>query len=666
MAEEEERNVYIEDITLLDISRDYIAKIFDAEQRKKEIEINKAEVEDRTKALEALMQKGSVEVLKDLERLPQVIQEMKIFNKKIDEAEEQILVTSIRQNETKKSLHETKKIKERVKESLAGIDKIEKIIENTEYLERISNKTMIQIDKIISQRKRLPEDDVHAIFLWVSAYKKLGVLSKQFTDYSFYTAMCLTLEQSEKRLIVTANLMAQWWICEVSTGIVQLGEQKEQKKKEGGDMTVSEEIKEIRKFALSNRDFVLVSKYIYEELDRAEEFTEYINNARRRELIKLCKLQVDKYSIDRRLGVCIDIFLEFFSVDREIKSFISQNIDPAVEEYDRAIQKKLESIINSIPLEQTDDHYVFKKIKLFFLSIQKEKDTHFKNISEILIQSTYKCIDSECNVSKQKIKSIKEEKKPVKEVLFAVASEIRKFFRESKNMIYEVEQIENELDDIILKCTNSLVCLISGVLENSSPEEALQAQGFAADLKDSIRKELEDHSHSISEESLLSKIPEIKKISEAETKIVQRTQEELKKKLDSISSQIVNSLKRITAESSITLYPTKVSDVLEAYKEKVPISFLQKELDTILEFTLECLPQLKVYKQVDSVENDFAVLYKSVQYLNLETENTKNILKMFTEIDCLRKNLKKSASDAIGTDLDSLLAKYSKKKDRIR
>lgn len=662
MGEETKKSLSLEEGTSLEITREYIAKIFEPEQRKKEIANNMAEIEDRTKALETLMQKGGIEILKDLERLPQVIQGMKIFNRKIDEAEEQILVTGIRQSETKKSLHEIKRIKERVKDSIAGIEKVKGIIETTESLERISTKCMIKIDQIINQRRKLSEEEILSIFQWVSAYKRLSAISKKFSNYSFYSSMCLTLEQTEKRLVMTANLMTQWWICEITTGIPQIAESKKSSGKKEPESVLSEEIKESRRFALLNRDFVYVSKYIYEEIGQAEEFTDYINNARKRELIKLSKIPIETYSRDKRLHMFIEIFLEFFLIDRKIKSFVPQVTDSAVEEYDRAIKRKLDVVINSIPVEEIDNHYVFKQVRYFFLSVQQEQDMYFKELSEILIQTAYKCIDSEYKISGHKIKSIIDESLPLKSTLFSCASEIRKFFRESKMMIYEVEQIENELDDIILKCVNGLVLLTGRAIENASAEDALEALGFAKDLKTSIKEEMENHNHYITEKSLLLKLPEIEKIEHIEIKTVSKSEEELKKKIEAIGKEIAERAKRVSAESEVSISSGRVSETLGEFRKKVSNKVLQDQLDFILGFVLIFLPSLKVYRQVSLLEDDFAILYKSVQYLNLETPQTKNILKLFTEIDCIRKEKKKTSTDQINNDLNSLLNKYTKKK----
>lgn len=660
MVEDAKKGMCLEEEMPLDITKEYIAKIFDTDQRRKEIASNKAEIEDRTKALESLMQKGGIEILKDLEKLPHVIEGMKLFNRKIDEAEEQILITSIRQAEIKKTLHEIKQVKERVKDSIVGIEKIKKITETTEHLERVSTKAMIRIEKTITQRKRLTEEEIRAIFQWISAYKKLSAISKQFSDYSFYSLMCMTLDQTEKRLIMTANLMTQWWVCEITSGIAQIAENKRASKDKEPDTVILEDIKESRKFAMLNKEFVYVSKYIYEEVGQKEEFAEYINNARRREMLKLSKIQVEAYEIDKRLNMFIEIFLEFFEIDRKIKSFIEQSTDPAAEEFDRVIKKKLDAVINSIPVEEIDNEYVFKQIRYFFVTVQHEQDMYFKELSEILIQAAYKCIDAEYTGSRHKIKSIIEEAQPLKETLFACSSEIRKFFRESKTMIFEIEQIENELDDIILKCVNGLVQTIRERIEDAPAEDVLEAFGFTKDLKHSIKEEMDNHNHFITEKLMLSKLPEIQKIEEIETQSISKSEEDLRDKIDEIGISITERLKSITADSEISLYSGQVSDLLEEYRRKVASEFLQSQLDYILSFVFSYLPNLKIYKQVSLLEDDFAILYKSVQYLNLETVSTKNILKMFTEIDCIRKDQKKTSENSIGTDLNALLGKYMK------
>ncbi|KAI5143422.1 hypothetical protein NEPAR04_1813 [Nematocida parisii] len=658
-AEERDRPIAIDIDT--GITREYLTKILDIKQRDKEIETNKAELEDKTKLLEECMQRGGVEILKDIDKLPQVIQGMKLFNKQIDEAEEQIMETSVHQGEIKKALHEIKRVNERVKESISGAYRIKELIENGKNLERITNKALIKVDALINERRGVTDEDARTIFLWVLAYKKMIIISRQFVEYSFYEAIQSQVRETEKKLIMTGNLLIQWWTCEITTGIVEIAEIKEMKEKtEKSEESL--EIHKSRRFALSNREFVYISRYIYSELGVINEFTDYVNNARRRELLKISKIPIDRYSTTKRLALFLSIFTEYLKIDTEIKSYVTQPIDPAVEEYDAVIGKKIESIITSIPEEDLDYEYIFKKIRIFFVSIQSHQDAHFKSLSEMLIQAAYKCINNDASQSENRLKSIIAEKRPAKDILFAVSSEIRRFFRESKQMVHDIEQVENELDDIILKFTNTLVRCVSPVIQSAAEEGALIIEGFASDLLESIKQELINHKCSLPEDVLYNKLPDLKKTKEQECAIIQRTEEDLSKQMKSITDQIKKTIKSITPRTEVSLHSDRVSRVLEQYKGKVHPDVLQGHLDTILAYTIEYIDSIKIYKQMDALENDFAILYKSVQYLDLETLNTKRILKMFTEIDCLRKEQKKSADDEIAAEINTILDRYTEKK----
>ncbi|KAH9385864.1 uncharacterized protein NEMAJ01_0760 [Nematocida major] len=637
-------------------SRDYIMRILSPEQRKKEISVNTVEIEEKTKELESLMLKGSVDVLKDLDRLPHVIEGMKTFNKKIDEAEEQILATSLQKSETKKSLQEIKRIKERVKDSISGIKQIKILVETTQNLSRVSNKGMVQIERLTARREEISEEDARTVFLWVCAYKKLSALVRHFSDFSFCQRVQEVLGQSEKRLLIVANVMIQWWICEVVAGIPEIAEQKEAGRKES---EIPAEVLAPRKFARRNKEFLHIGKYIYEELDRGEEFAEYVNNARRREMLKLCRTQMEQYNPRDKLPIILRIFSEFLEADAEIKPCLVQSLDPAEEEYDAALVKKLESVISSVPGEYVDDLFVFRRIKHFFVSVQARSETHFRGLSDLLIQTAYKCIESDCVGARQKVKGILQEKAGLRETLFAVASEIRRFFKESRELIHEVEQAENELDDIILKFTNSIVEPVSEAVRNAPLQDAMKVQGFASDLLESIKKELVEHRHSISTGALLLKLPELRKITDHEQAAIKRAENSLQGRIEEISRGFLGKLRNLSEEDAVSIDPDRVSQALEEHKDRVPAGFLQRQLDSVLEAVLEGISALKVYRQMDALENDFAVLYKSVQYLDLESPTAKRILKLFTEIDCLRKRQKKSPSDRIGKDLDDLVERYS-------
>ncbi|EHY65599.1 hypothetical protein NERG_01206 [Nematocida ausubeli] len=662
MEQAKERDGFSGQADLPDITKEYIARILDPKQRQREIETNKAEVEDKTKLLEVCLQKEGIEILKDLDRLPQVIQGMKIFNKQIDNAEEQIMETSIRQNETQKALQEIKRVRERVKESIAGTRKIKELIETSKALERASNKALVKVDALVSNRKGISEEDARIIFLWLLAHKKLIIASRQFPDYSFYEDLRSQIISSEKKLVMMSNLLVQWWACEITGGIMEIAEKKEISKEDTTDETEYANAQKARQFALSNREFVRVSKYVYAELGKLDEFTDYVNNARRRELLKLCKIPIDRYTTKKRLAIFLTIFTEYLKIDTEIKSYLSQQIDPAIEEYDVEMGKKIESIIASIPEDDLDHAYIFKKIKLFFVAMQSQHEAHFKSLSEMLIQSVYKCINQDSDQTSTRICSIIAEDKTPEEILFAVASEIRRFFRDAKQMVHDIEQVENELDDIILKFTNGLVKCTGPVIQSAAEQSALIISGFAKDILESIREELIKHKCSLTDEVLQTKLPEIRRIIEHEAEILKKTEAQLEMHMSSIKEEISKNIKTMTPETKVSLYSDKVASVLEQYKGKVCIETLQKHLDSILGCTIEYIGCIKIYRQMDALENDFALLYKSVQYLNLETASTKRILKMFTEIDCLRKEEKKRTDDPITTELTTILDKYASKK----
>lgn len=641
------------------LNLDIFKQLLNKETREKEKIKNAAEMEDIDREIKELVYESSLDLIKDIDKVEKMAQSMHLLSEKIDEIENVIEITVEKNKEIKKETASIKQAKKRVEDALEILEKLYELMTATESLERIATKTMLKVEDSINKQNKISDEMIRLVYEWICAYKQAKKEVNVFIEYSFYSKIKSIIDEAEDRLIVVANLLAQWWICELVTDIPEYVQINDEEKKTS---YVYKEIVEARKFALSNKVLIRTAEYIYDTLERKEEYLQYVNSARKRELKKICKVTVPALSPVESLQLLTEMLKEFLVLDGEVKKILAEKIDLATEDYDRIIKKRMEKEISMVEKDSKENYTMMKDLKGFFSSVSEAK-LQLKETVDVLIEVAYRCITKECTEAEKRIESIKRDKAEEgdkKEKILTASSEILVFLKKARKHVKGIYQAENELDDIILKCANSLIKKICTSFVQITPETAMSIKGFAQELKDTIRKELtqkymyEDVSLCIDQ-----KLPELAKIEEAEQNIIQQSEKQLKMQIDDLIRQIKIKITKMNSTSDITLFSSKAASIFEEYKKKVDKPYLQSCVEKIISEALQYLPRLMTYSQIDALEADFAILYKSVQYLNLENDSVKKILKVFTEIDYIRKKNKKELSSSIDNDLKDLFRVYN-------
>ncbi|KAI5179739.1 hypothetical protein NEOKW01_0202 [Nematocida sp. AWRm80] len=635
---------------------EYIGRIQSREEREKEKDILCRNAQDIDQEIKTIIEEKSIELLKDVDKLPSMIKGVSMLNNRIDEIEECIATNILKEQEKKKEITNINQTKTRVIESLEGIKKITGIIKTIEEIERVSTRTMVQIEKKLNKKESLSETEVQGVYIWIGRYKKLQTLAKYFSGYPFYMSIATKIESTKKTLMTVGNLLVQWWIFEITTGIPEISKDKTSKDKEGIDEYMYKEIEHSKTFAKKNKELFLIGQYIYSQIEQEEEFVKHINAARKKEISKAYDLKESKQGIEEELKYILQVFLEYLKVDREITRSIIQEIDPVVEEYDRLVKTKIEKEMDKHP--DTNPKILLKMLKDFLTELHEHHCMHLEGVLEILVVIAYKCIDSKGEAARKQALAIIQ-KKVTQQTLQEVEEVIISFFKDARRLVLGVDQVQNELDDMILKCINQTIKEIKDKIL-SSKENPLVIKTFVTSLRTRLLKELEEYLFVTNpEDSLAHSLPELNSILKTEQEIVTKKEKELNKALNDVNRQIQIKLNKITDTTDISFYSNKISTLLTEYRAHISPEYLQKQIEERFLMVLKYLPCLKRYRQIDSLENEFALLYKSAEYLNQENEVIKKVLKIFTEVDHIRKTNKKELDDPIDTDLDSLIKKYN-------
>jgi len=655
------------------ISKEYLRSVLDKEQRKQEKEIQAAISSERHKEVEALFQEHGLEIVKDIDKVELMMEGVQRLSRKIDEAESLIEINTARYKEAKRAIFETRKIRERVEDAIEGVEKIRKMEEIVEELKRVSIKTMLDTEKMLNKREAMKEAEVRAIYQWTSAVKKLEKISKYFADHRFYTKLWSVIQHTHVKLETVANLMVQWWICELVTGVEEVARARNrksskkdaEKNREGDEASREAEerqeavgiAQEARQFAKKNKVLVRTGKYIYEEIGKKEDFTKYVNEARVRELGKLCKLEVHEETPEIELVCLLSAFKEFIKVDRDIAEVVPQKIDAVTEEYDEMIKRKTESLLSRPEFANMEEEAVIREMKDLF-TFAMGCGVYLKECSEILLQCAYKCIHRENERAKDRVKKAAEEEGSVKERLFHVQTEVLEFFRKARGVIQGVEQIEDELDEIVLKCVNEEISVARESVQISTPEESVASKDFAEDIHRELALELMcRRSETGLREYIFARVPELGKIEEKEREIARKTNGDLKKEIEDVIRQIKIKTMKITKETEVSLYSSKVGRILESYEHAVEKEVLEERVEEVFRTVLHQLPQMKTYKQVYAVEREFAIMYRTAQSIGVKSATAQEGLKIFTELEELRKTRTDTAEE-LGADVEEIFKKY--------
>ncbi|KAI5171121.1 hypothetical protein NEFER03_0523 [Nematocida sp. LUAm3] len=633
----------------MDATELFLSRILRKEEREKEKDQALIELSELDKELEKIVKENPLEIMSDLDKTNALIKGVTVLNRKIDEAEEIIEINSMKQKEIKKEADEIKTASERVEEAVEITEKLEELLEVIGHLDKISSKCMIRIENCLNKRVTLTDEDIRYIYLWSYAIRKTKTDAEYFSKYAFYTKLCNIADGAEDRLVAVANLVTQWWICEHMAGIQELAIRSEEKEKS----YACQQIQESRKFAMQNKTLIQIGKYIYEEIKRKEEFAAYVNSARKREITKLCKISSKKSSASGEVEEALRMFKDFLLLDAEIRKIFPQGVDPAQEEYDPKMKRKIENILDVYEPETIDNEKVLKHLKKFF-GFLRENDIYFKELIEIVVQQAYALISGNSEEVKEKMKKTMHGKNTLKEKLEEASSCLFLFFRETQMLISGVEQAENELDEITLKCINEILRVIRELLsDHVTQKEALVLKGFTQGIRSTIEKE-----HSLGKShgtfSIDQQLPELKNLEKQEEEILQRTESELEDKMKEITRKIKVKIDTSDKTTKCSLYPSQVSKALEEYKGKVSPEFMSDKVNEVFGLALHYLPRLKTYSEISALETDFVILYKTVQYLSLENETVKRILKIFTDIDCIKKKKGKGSEDPVQNDLQQL------------
>ncbi|KAI5186162.1 hypothetical protein NEHOM01_1327 [Nematocida homosporus] len=638
------------------ITTEYLVKLMDKEFCQREKAENECIIKDIEKEIANLVRTKSLDILKDLDKGRSMGQGMDLLNKKLEDLMHAIELSTATRVEEKKEKKSLKAARERVEVLTDAISKLKVVLDAISYLEKLSVKTIVKMEQLLNKREEVSDDEIRGVYLWVRALKEAERGSKYFASYSFYSKLINTVESGKERLLAVANLMTQWWICELMDGLVECAQMSESEKKTS---FAYKEFQEARSFALHNQVLIHMGKYIYEELYKKDEFLHYVNNARKRELIKTCKVKIPLTTPEETLKVYVKTFIDFLELDSDIKRIVPQSLDPAIEEYDLQIKKKIETVLDGFPPESVAESGVLKVLKEFFAFLTAH-EIYFKDLLEILVQIAYKCISTDSDRTKDKIAAAMKENIDIKKQLTIASSAIFHFLKSAKTLITGVEQAENELDDIILKCINEQIGLLRTSLPADRSDAAVSISGFSDNLRQTLKAEIGSYTDGTTQVdgTLAQKLPELKVLEETEKRILEASAKELKAAMDDVLRQLRIKSTKITSETEITLYSTRVAEILDAYQNKVAQKDMLTHVEAVFSYALQYLPKLQTYRQVDALETDFAILYKSAQYLDLESTNVKSILKLFTEVDCIRKNNKKQLNDPIENDLNDLFKIY--------
>ncbi|KAI5191031.1 hypothetical protein NECID01_1261 [Nematocida sp. AWRm77] len=638
------------------IPKEYVRRLLEKETREEEKGVLQSAILEKDKEVESLFQSGSLTILKDVEKVDAMVQGILELSIKIDKVEATIEVNTVRHRDSKQSIAEIKRTKERVKSSLEGVAKLQMLIEIIEHLDRVSTKIMLEIERTLNKRENMKDSEVRAIYQWLRVVSRLESISKYFVDYRFFSKVQNVIANAHSRLKTVANLLTQWWICEITTGIAEIVQALHNPKAE--HLVLSKSAKESRAFAKANRVLARIGKYIYEELGDTEEFVLYVNSARTRELGKLCKEKFLGTDPQTNFAHMLGVFEEFLHVDKEIRQVVPQKIDVAVEKYDCIFKAKIESYLALPECSTLSQDVLLAGLKEFFQAAERA-DVFLKETAEILVQLAYKTITGECKKTKEKLKGVFKSKEDEKKKMAGAKTEIIGFFRTSKEFIKNIDQMENELDEILLKCVNELVQCFQKHFSSMSVEDAVVLKGFTEELKASLETEIGEYKdRATAKHTVQTSVPVLEEMEKAEQEIFKETEEAFKKNADSILRKAKIKKEKITNTSEIPPFIKQAVSLVERSKKNVSRSVIQAKIRNMLSIVTTYLPYLKTYQQVDALENDFVLLYKLSQTLDIKEDEATTLLSIFTDIDHTRREKGKELEDAIEDDLKDVLQKY--------
>lgn len=637
--------------------KEYLLEIMKAEKRKEELEKARTRLRDIDRDVEEHLKANGLQVIKDAEKADKCAEGMQILADKIDEAEGMIEINSVYYAEASKSMRNLKQTKERIKTTIEALRALKVVVEEIEKTENLSARTMLQIDREVNtpsaaQKEIENEPWIRGVYEWVEASKRIKHAAKTVGSHSLARKIRSFKTNNEDRLKTVAKIMAQFWITDI-TGALSRTEDTGR---------VEERVGERKARAKKNRVFMAVSKYIYEEIDRAEEYVEYINSARRREIGKIEELSAD-------LNSTLRFFVEYLKVDKEIRKALGPNDDVVTEEYVEAMKKKIEHGLERE--EQPDKNRAEEKeekhkekdgkstlnILQEFLTRAHAYGVNTRDMQETLVQAAYYGILRKQKKAEAKVEAKINEKKETEEKLKEVLAVIASFYNAAKEVTGQIEQAENELDEITLKSLNEILKHATPFFSTLGLSDAKHISSFL----EAVRSRLDDDAD-IEQARVEEKVPELKKIREAEESITSNAEKDFKQVLDDVVRQIRIQMEKITEKTEVTVFASKVSALFQAYHQVLGEKKTKEDIEKIFQLVSTYILSLKTYSQVYALENEFAVLYKSMQVASAKSKAAERLLKIFTQIDQIRKNKHKNVTEPVETDLQDVYARIREQK----
>ncbi|OAG28909.1 hypothetical protein NEDG_01048 [Nematocida displodere] len=636
------------------IGQDFAERIITKEGREQEKAEAQTLVKEKEKEINEALQEHGLTILRDLDKVDKMHEGMHLLSRKIDEAESSIGLSSAKYQEIKKHIADVKRTRERVEDALEEVEKLQSLTDLMYHTEKISTKAMVGIDTALNKKENLTEDNTQQIFLWVRATKQLEARVKHFIDQKFYSKLVNFMENNKEKLATLGSLMAQWWICEATTGIketVLLNA-----KKSGENEYIAAAIQESKHFAKANTSLILMGKYVFEETGRKHEFVEYINTARQRELKKLCRLEMVNVETGKMLGDLLRIVAEFLKIDAQIKSFTAQSIDPTVEDYDTQIKARVEAIVNTADTDASKEACL-AALK-GFLQVADRYELNLVQVQEIHVQTVYHAISKDFQATEATLKSSLKETEELEPKLKKSKALVLSFFQRSKKLAGGVDQVENELDDIILKFTNSLLKSIHAFL-STAKEHPVVVEEFVNSLRamffDELSGEWQKQKSTI-DRFIDSKLQELVDMHTEQ----KHNREAPEKAFTQAVDRLVEKIKQPPADSTeVSLYAKDVHETIAMYQNTASKGVLEKKMEETLQAIFQTLPRYKTYTQLSMVEQDFAMIYKYLECNTLDTPSAPILYKTFHKVNQIRKDKKKQLEEPVEDDLLSLWPKAS-------